>query len=1755
MISVFGNGDRKKMVSINQFRKGLLRGLIYRVFFCLVLVALAACGGGGGGEPGPTTPALPEVTLQGVVHKGPVKDAVVTLYEINASGERVYLDEVETDVSGAYSLKVRFSSAKNYALVARGGGYVDAVTGDSVALEDGQQLMAYLSLSDSAPLTRTMNLTPMTTLAGAYTDYLVRGQSMAMSSAIAEGFTVFNGLFNLHNESQSLAIPATGEFLSLDQSTQNLVGLLAGFEQWANDEVSLAPTMSLVAALAQDVREDGIIGNNGNGISSLKLVSAAERFVARITSDETKELVVAADARTLITDLTSASFNIRPVAKDDSAVTIKDEPLVLETAVLLSNDSDAEGGVLSVIRVNQPNVAGSQVTLSNDVITYVPAPEYFGEDSFTYEIADEQGLLAEATVSIVVREAITKPKALDDEFQTSEDVALDIQLSSLLANDIKSIYGDIRFVRLVASPLTVGQVSISGDRVRFSPQADFFGVDQFTYEIEDGRGSLSQAIVSIAVTAVNDLPVAVDDSFSLDEDGVLSTPVSALLANDSDVEGGLVVIGVNATASTRGTVALVDSTVVFSPEANFHGLASYDYVLRDASNAQVSATVSVEVNSVNDLPMTQVDVYTTNEDTAVDIPHTGILSNDVDVDGDVLTVIAVENVQNGSAQMTGSGSILFTPAPDYAGLASFDYLVSDGVAAPVAGRVEISVSPVNDPPDVVADNFSVDEDVVLNIDVASLLINDSDVEDDTLTVVEVVNHALTRGSASLVSGVVTFESELNFNGETSFGYFAEDSEGGRSLGTVNVTINPVNDDPVLSPDSFETTEDTSIDILFASLLSNDTDVEGDVLSVTGVSNPVNGTLDIIDDNTVRFTPAENYFGLAGFDYIVSDGLGGSFTGQVEVMVLAENDAPVAVSDSASTEMYTSVTIDALSNDYDVDGDVITLVSVDSVSANGGRVVTTPEGLFVYQAPAGFIGTDSFSYQVSDTQNVTSNNALVTVDVFSEVGNIAGFSHATCSSEAPSLVPLCIGAIDGVLDGYPNDNAREWASAGESAGAYIQLDWMQEVNIDSITLHDRPNTTDHVTAGVLHFSDGSSINVGALDNGGSAWRVDFDPKLVSWVRFEITETSAATLNTGLMEIIVEGEISPLRKMLNTALYGNLTTSYQNPSLDQVTDGIVNEAGNGWLSTGTGDYVRVDFTQPQTVSKISLRAMISETSQIDGADLTFSDGSSIAIGGLSNLGHLQEFNFEPRQVSWVQFTINSGSGVDLGLSEMAVFSSLGSQNILFYDGFRYSGDLRQWTIVDEGPHNGPSNWRVQQGHVVDTSFILGQTDEGFEIGSYMLSDVVSFDEFDIRVNLLSDKAASPEVDRGAGYIGIIFGYQDNDNYYRLSLSVRKGYRKLEKKVNGVFSELASGTQSFVVGEWSRVRVVKRSGLIVVYVNDVQALAAQDTSFGTGKLGVWLSRAEVSMIDDLTVISAPEHPLLAMTKPYEASVLTTGQLALEFLSSLPVSGVEFVINESLPGEYSEQLLSEPYAATVSLSSPQTLTVTAYLLDDEGERMSHPDAKVVRENIGVQGIHLVAFGDSITEGYRDTDASDDVSLDGRNTSGGYQPVLNNHLSAFFGVPVSIDNEGNPGDMAFEAEVKIQSILARGNGAEGYLLMFGANDSSGSTPVSQADFKQSLRNITLAIVDTGARVWIAKTLERVGRPGQSATIRGYNLRVNELINEFAQTHPGMVSAGPDFYQHFSDNPDGIDTDGIHPNGLGYSRMGQLWSDVLINSL
>ncbi|OQQ02588.1 hypothetical protein BK412_15080, partial [Vibrio campbellii] len=371
-------------------------------------------------------------------------------------------------------------------------------------------------------------------------------------------------------------------------------------------------------------------------------------------------------------------------------------------------------------------------------------------------------------------------------------------------------------------------------------------------------------------------PVAGDDIVQTDEDSAIIIDV---LANDEDADSENLFIESATVPEEQGTVEIEDGKLIFTPAEDFNGDADITYVVSDGE-LEDEASVTVTVNPLNDAPVANDDNVVTDEDTPVTI---NVLPNDTDVDGDTLSIVnASVPADQGTVEIV-DGKLVFTPAENFNGEATISYTVSDGELEDEA-QVLVTVNPINDAPVANDDNAVTDEDTPVTINV---LPNDTDVDGDTLSIVNASVPA-DQGTVEIVDGKLVFTPAENFNGEATISYTVSDGELEDSV-EVSVTVNPINDAPVANDDSAVTDEDTPVTI---DVLPNDTDIDGDTLTIVNASVPADqGTVEIVDGKLV-FTPADNFNGEATISYTVSDGALED-SAEVTVTVNPINDAPVA----------------------------------------------------------------------------------------------------------------------------------------------------------------------------------------------------------------------------------------------------------------------------------------------------------------------------------------------------------------------------------------------------------------------------------------------------------------------------------------------------------------------------------------------------------------------------------------------------------------------------------------------------------------------------------------------------------------------------------------------------------------------------------------------------------------------------------------------------------------------------------------------
>ena len=376
-----------------------------------------------------------------------------------------------------------------------------------------------------------------------------------------------------------------------------------------------------------------------------------------------------------------------------------------------------EGGATQIVTVNWATangtaVGGSDFASASGTLTFntgettqtlvVPINgDTLDENSETFFVnlsgatnavaADSQGLGT-------ILDNDSTPSATNDAYSVDSGTSLAVTAAGVLANDTDPDGGTLTSV-LVSGPTHGSLTFNSNGSFTYMPASGYVGPDSFTYRASDGPNSSNVATVAISVNAVNNAPVANNDTFGVNEDGTINVPAPGVLAGDTDADGNPLT-AVLETGPARGSFALnSDGSFSYTPLANFHGTDSFTYRASDGLVTSNIAIVTITVSSVNDgPPVSGGDSYSTNEDVVLNVAAPGLLANDTDVDADPLTAALVSGPAHGGLALNANGSFSYTPAANYSGPDSFTYRANDGTVNGNTATVSITVNPVNDAP-------------------------------------------------------------------------------------------------------------------------------------------------------------------------------------------------------------------------------------------------------------------------------------------------------------------------------------------------------------------------------------------------------------------------------------------------------------------------------------------------------------------------------------------------------------------------------------------------------------------------------------------------------------------------------------------------------------------------------------------------------------------------------------------------------------------------------------------------------------------------------------------------------------------------------------------------------------------------------------------------------------------------------------------------------------------------------------------------
>ncbi len=379
--------------------------------------------------------------------------------------------------------------------------------------------------------------------------------------------------------------------------------------------------------------------------------------------------------------------NDAPVAEPGIAMTQEEKPVPI---TLMGSDPD--GGQITYNIVKGPSYGSLSGTAPD--MTYTPASNYNGPDSFTFNVNDGKANSDEVMISVTVLAVNDAPIANPQSKTTKENKSLS---AALAGSDVD---GDPLIFIICKEPehgtLTLNSGFNTNGRLIYKPLPNFTGPDIFTFKLNDGEAESAPATVSINV-APNLLPVAEAHSVTTVED----TPVEIrLMGSDPDADPLAYSL---VTYPSHGSLNGTAPNFTYTPNTNFHGSDSFIFKTNDSAADSAPATVSIMVSSVNDPPVANDDTATTREDTPV--VTIDVLANDTDVDNigrylylDTFSVTAVSQGTNGSVTINPDNTLSYKPNENFYGSDTFTYTISDGKGLIDTAKVNITVKMVNDAP-------------------------------------------------------------------------------------------------------------------------------------------------------------------------------------------------------------------------------------------------------------------------------------------------------------------------------------------------------------------------------------------------------------------------------------------------------------------------------------------------------------------------------------------------------------------------------------------------------------------------------------------------------------------------------------------------------------------------------------------------------------------------------------------------------------------------------------------------------------------------------------------------------------------------------------------------------------------------------------------------------------------------------------------------------------------------------------------------
>ncbi len=717
----------------------------------------------------------------------------------------------------------------------------------------------------------------------------------------------------------------------------------------------------------------------------------------------------------------AVAVNSTPVARNQSVAVLPDTPKAVQ---LVATDANVPAQPLTYSIVTQP-LAGTLAGLNpaTGAVTYTPNAGFNGADSFRFVANDGLANSNIATVSISVAPpppaGNVPPVAQDQAVGVAQGTPKPIQLVATDAN----VPAQPLTYAIVTPPVSgalTGLTAATG-AVTYTPNAGFTGADSFTFRANDGLVNGNVATVTLTVAAVGGTlaPVAQGQAVTVAQDKALAIQ---LVATDPNVPPQTLRYSiVKGSNGSLGNFNSATGAVTYTPRPGFTGADSFTFKAKNNNLDSNVATVSISVvtnvppvalNTVASVaPNTTTTVTLTATTPVAAAPQRVAAVQAAVAGGGTLSYAIVDQPAKGTlgALDPATGTLTYTPDPDYSGDDSFTFLANDGLDDSNIAVVSIVVV-ANQPPVANPQSLFIGQQPVI----ISLTATDPDAPLQPLTfdiATQPANGTVVVTNAE--AGLVTYTPTAGFSGADSFTFTASDVLATSDPATVSITVSPnaANQPPVAFGMNVNVVQDIPTDIV---LHVDDPDHGPQKTDISIVTPPVHGTLTKQPHDTYTYAPAAGFTGSDGFTFKGNDGVADSNIATVSITVSSgtANQAPIAQGQAVSAAIDTPLPITLAATD--ADGPAPMTFAITTQPTNGTLGALDPAaGTVTYTPNAGFTGADSFTFTAADaaTTPAVSAPATVSITVGAAVNQAPVATAQAVSTTRDTPLAITLAAVD------------------------------------------------------------------------------------------------------------------------------------------------------------------------------------------------------------------------------------------------------------------------------------------------------------------------------------------------------------------------------------------------------------------------------------------------------------------------------------------------------------------------------------------------------------------------------------------------------------------------------------------------------------------------------------------------------------------------------------------------------------------------